>query len=174
MQNFSRLIADYLPCSCGRVIQIDLIADINRQELQKKLIDLFNTHPRKTVTNVLACLVPRRLSAALCKLLGFGEDLWASSVTRGQRNELVEILKAVQLSITGTAPICEAIVTQGGVVTAEIEPKTMESKIFPGLFFAGEVIDVDGPCGGYNLQIAWSTGVLAGKSAAGRCGRDVV
>jgi predicted flavoprotein YhiN len=75
-------------------------------------------------------------------------------------------LKKLPLSIKGTRPISEAIVTRGGVSTAEIEPETMESKICPHLFFAGEVIDADGPCGGYSLQICWSTGFLAGASAA--------
>ena len=73
------------------------------------------------------------------------------------------MLKKLPLSIEATAPIEEATITRGGVSTAEIDPKTMQSKICPGLYFAGETIDVDGPCGGYNLQIAWSTGVLAGK-----------
>jgi predicted flavoprotein YhiN len=82
------------------------------------------------------------------------------------RKKLVRIIKDLSLSVVSTRPIGEAIVTRGGVSVSEIEPKTMESKICPGLFFAGEVIDVDGPCGGYNLQMCWSTGALAGRSAA--------
>jgi hypothetical protein len=75
-------------------------------------------------------------------------------------------LKAIPLTIIGTAPIEDAIVTCGGVSLKEIDPRTMESRLVPGLFFAGEVIDIDGDCGGYNLQAAWSTGRLAGRSAA--------
>jgi predicted flavoprotein YhiN len=85
---------------------------------------------------------------------------------REKREQLLELLKALPLEITGTRPIKEATATRGGVGRDEIDPTTMQSKLCPGLFFAGEVIDVDGPCGGYNLQIAWSTGALAGKSAA--------
>ena len=78
----------------------------------------------------------------------------------------MQTLKALYLLIVRTRPIAEATVTRGGVSIEEIDPKTMQSKICPGLFFAGEVIDVDGPCGGYNLQISWSTGALSGRSAA--------
>ena len=78
------------------------------------------------------------------------------------------MIKALSLSIVHTRPIAEATVTRGGVSVNEVEPKTMESKLCPGLFFAGEVLDIDGPCGGYNLQACWSTAALAGSSAS-RC-----
>jgi hypothetical protein len=90
----------------------------------------------------------------------------ASQLKKALRKKLAHLIKALPLSIVCTRPIAEATITRGGVPTIEINPKKMESKICPGLFFAGEVIDADGPCGGYNLQICWSTGALAGASAA--------
>jgi predicted flavoprotein YhiN len=87
---------------------------------------------------------------------------------KNMRKKLIKLVKALPLSVVRTGSIAGATVTRGGVDIAEINPKTMESKICLGLFFAGEVIDVDGPCGGYNLQMCWSTGALAGSSAAGK------
>jgi hypothetical protein len=87
-------------------------------------------------------------------------------LSKDKRQTLVKMMKGLSLHVVGTRPIEEATVTRGGVETSEIDPTTMQSKLCPGLFFAGEVMNVDGPCGGYNLQIAWSTGALAGESAA--------
>ena len=91
------------------------------------------------------------------------------SVTREERRRLLSVLKDFRVSVSGTAPIAEAIVTSGGISTKEINPRTMESKIVNGLFFAGEIIDGDAYTGGFNLQIAWSTGHLAGISSAEYC-----
>jgi len=93
-------------------------------------------------------------------------ELPAGQLKKQSRYEIARTIKALPLSVMRTRSIEEATVTRGGVDIAELNPKTMESKICPGLFFAGEVIDVDGPCGGYNLQICWSTGALAGACAA--------
>jgi predicted flavoprotein YhiN len=90
----------------------------------------------------------------------------AGQLSTEKRRQLVALLKRLSLCIIGTEPIAKAIVTHGGVSRDEIDPRTMESKLRPGLFFAGEVIDLDGPCGGYNLQMCWSTGALAGRAAA--------
>ena len=100
------------------------------------------------------------------KRWGVPFDKKCQSVTREERRRLVDILKAFTVPISGYRPIEEAIVTSGGVKVSEINPKTMESKLIAGLYFAGEVIDVDAYTGGFNLQIAWSTGRLAGESAA--------
>ena len=90
----------------------------------------------------------------------------AGQLTGDKRKELVKATKALTVTVKSTRPIAEAMITRGGVCIDEIDSKTMQSKLCEGLFFAGEVIDVDGPCGGYNLQIAWSTGTLAGKNAS--------
>jgi predicted Rossmann fold flavoprotein len=97
---------------------------------------------------------------------GCPEELQASQWSKEHRKRLLAALKALELHIKATRPMAEATVTRGGVDTGQIDPKTMESRICPGLFFAGEILDVDGPCGGYNLQACWSTGALAGRSAA--------
>jgi len=91
----------------------------------------------------------------------------ANSLTRQKRRALVELLKGFPVEITGKRPVAEAIITSGGVKVSEIDPKTMESKLVPGLYFAGEIIDCDAYTGGFNLQIAWATAYAAGASAAG-------
>ena len=99
-------------------------------------------------------------------LSGIDERKKVNSITKEERHALVDVIRCLRISISGFRPINEAIVTKGGVAVKEISPKTMESKLCRGLYFAGEVIDVDAYTGGFNLQIAFSTGVLAGESAA--------
>ncbi|HUT30150.1 MAG TPA: NAD(P)/FAD-dependent oxidoreductase [Sedimentisphaerales bacterium] len=162
--DLSRLIADLLPESAIQ-ISVDMVVGCGEQVLDEKIVRLCAENPRKTMTNILSRFVPRRLAAALCGRLDIGETQ-PSQLSKQKRRKLVGVLKALPLTITGARPINEAMVTHGGVSTRQIEAKTMQSTICAGLFFAGEVIDVDGPCGGYNLQICWSTGALAGRSAA--------
>jgi len=165
--DLSRLLTDYLPNKKKPIqILIDTLPENTEAKLQKKLLNQIQVHPNKTITNILAGFVPRRLACILCGQAGVDMDLPANQLTKDTRLKILHMLKALPLSIIGTRPIAEAMVTLGGVTVAELEPKTMESKICPGLFFAGEVIDVDGPCGGYNLHIAFATAALAGKSAA--------
>ena len=165
--DMSRYLTDHLP-AVGKPlgITLDLAPQVAGTELETQITELVCANPKKKVVNVLAEFVPKRLSSVLCRQAGCGDELPASQLKKDVRKKLVGIIKALPLSILSTRPIAEAIVTHGGVSVTEIEPRTMESKICPGLFFAGEVIDVDGPCGGYNLQICWSTGALAGSSAA--------
>jgi len=160
--DMSRYLTDYLPA----VISLDLAPQVKEAELERKITEIIAINPKKKVVNILTEFVPKRLSAELCRQAGCGEELAAGQLKKDVRRKLVRILKALPISVVSTRPIDEATVTHGGVSVTEIEPKTMESKICPGLFFAGEVIDVDGPCGGYNLQMCWSTGALAGHSAA--------
>jgi len=163
----SRLVTDFLPSEKNPLkIFIDLVAVSSEEELEKMILRQISEHPHKTVANILAEIVPRRVSQILCEQFDFPAKLYANQLSKDTRRKLLHLLKALPLSIMRTRPIAEAMVTHGGVNLTEINPKTMESKICPGLFFAGEVIDVDGPCGGYNLQMCWSTGVLASSSAA--------
>jgi len=163
----SRFVTDFLPSEKNPLkISIDLVTDISEAELEKMILKQASRHPKKAVANVLAELVPKRLSQVLCGQFDLADSLPANQLSKDLRIKLLYLLKAVPLSIVRTRPIAEAIVTRGGVDVTEVEPKTMESKICPGLFFAGEILDVDGPCGGYNLQMCWSTGALAGSSAA--------
>ncbi len=109
-------------------------------------------------------LAGRTMIPVLVRLSGIPEDTKVNAITHEQRMKLLHLFKAFPVSVTGTRPIDEAIVTAGGVSTKEINPRTMESKLMPGLYFAGEVLDLDGYTGGFNLQIAWSTGYVAGNS----------
>lgn len=163
--NMSRYLTDYLPAGRTPIgISLDLAPQVIEVELETQITKLMAANPKKKVVNVLAEFVPKRLSAELCRQAGCGDELAAGQLKKDVRKKLVRFLKALPISVVSTRPIDEATVTHGGVSVTEIEPKTMESKICPGLFFAGEVIDADGPCGGYNLQICWSTGALAGQS----------
>jgi len=166
-QDLSRFITAQINSKDDGVdIQVDLCPDIDRTTLDQQIREQFTAHPKKGLANVLAGLVPKRLALALCRRVRCAEDLQAGQVTKETRKHLLTLLKALPLRVIGTRPIAEATVTQGGVATSQIRRQTMESKTCPGLHFAGEVIDIDGPCGGYHLQMCFSTGVLAGKAAA--------
>ena len=106
------------------------------------------------------------MSAYDVLIIGGGPGGLTAGIYAGRAQLKVGMIERLPLTVTGTEPIAKATVTRGGVSRNEIDPRTMESKIRPGLFFAGEVIDLDGPCGGYNLQMCWSTGAAAGRSAA--------
>jgi len=165
--DMSWYMTDYLPAvKTPIVINLDLLPHIEQAALEKQMTELIAVNPKRKVANILTEFVPKRLSIVLCRQAGCDESLEAGQLRKEVRKQLIQILKMLPLSIVRTRPIAEATVTRGGVSVAEVESKTMESKICPSLFFAGEVIDVDGPCGGYNLQVCWSTGALAGAASA--------
>jgi predicted Rossmann fold flavoprotein len=171
--NLSRLITDYLPNYDNPIkITIDMMPEYDIEQLDRQLIRLCSENPKKMLAGVLGRWLPRALMLKLCKQINPSETILAGSLQKRQRKELVRMLKHLPLSIAATCPIGEATVTRGGICLAEINPRTMESKLYPGLFFAGEVINADGPCGGFNLQIAFSTGSLAGKTAADSLSAD--
>ncbi len=120
---------------------------------------------RKQVSNLLSAHLPKKLSAILCALAGCPEELESANFAKLQREKLASLLTECPLTITGSAGFSKAMVTKGGVSLKEIDPRTLESRIVKGLFFAGELLDLDGPCGGYNLQWAFSSGYLAGIQA---------
>jgi predicted Rossmann fold flavoprotein len=163
--DLSRLLSDYLPAQGPIEIAVDVIPAMNETKLEEYLIGQLSQHSRKIIINVLFDLIPKKLAGLLCRQAGV-TDTTGSQLKKDQRRKVIQLLKKLPLSITATRPMAEATVTRGGVSTNEIDPKTMESRVCPGLYFAGEVIDVDGPCGGYNLQACWSTGALAGREAA--------
>ena len=166
-QNMSRYLTDYLPVADTPIeIVLDLAWHFEQAELETRIIEHIGANPKRKVVNILAGFLPKRLSALLCEQAGCDGQLPAGRLKKDMRKKLIKAVKALPLSIVRTGPIAEATVTRGGVDVTEIDPKAMESKICPGLFFAGEVIDIDGPCGGFNLQMCWSTGALAGSSAA--------
>jgi predicted Rossmann fold flavoprotein len=165
--DFSRLITDFLPDYANPIkATIDMMPQYQIDRLDKEIVSLCSQHPKKTAGAVLAKLLPRSLASSLLSQIDTSETILASQFPKSRRMQVVKMLKELPLSIVATCPIAQATVTRGGVCTEEINPKTMESRLCPGLFFAGEIINADGPCGGYNLQIAFSTGHLAGKSAA--------
>ncbi len=166
--DMSRHLTDYLPEEAPIGITLDLTPHVEQAWLEAQMAERIAVNPKRKVANVLAEFVPKRLSIVLCRQAGCDDELPAGQLKKDVRKKLLGILKVLPLSVVCTRPLAEATVTRGGVSVAEIEPKKMESKLCPGLFFAGEVLDVDGPCGGYILQICWSTGALAGCAAA-RC-----
>lgn len=144
-------------------IWFDLVPNIDEQAFKKVIDDSIAKNPRKLSPQIINDFMPRSLAVLLCSMVGC-EDKIATNLTRSERNRICELVKNHPLTVIANRSLSHAAATRGGVCNKEIDPKTMESKIVPGLFFAGEVMDVDGPCGGYNLQIAWSTGKLAGQS----------
>lgn len=143
-------------------IFIDLKPSLSEEKLDLRIQRDFADNINKSFINSLGKLLPNKMIPVVVGLSGIPFDLKVNSITKEQRKNLVKLLKAFPITVTGFRPIEEAIVTSGGVSVKEINPKTMESKLVKGLFFAGEVIDVDGYTGGFNLQIAFSTGYCAG------------
>ncbi len=158
----------HLPAELAQAqVTLDLKPGLTPQQLDLRLQRDFATQPRKQLQNVLPGLLPLRLSALFPDLAGVSGERVCGQITRGEREQLGAALKALPITLRARRPLAEAIVTRGGVDVKEIQPATMESKLLPGLYFAGEMIDVDAHTGGFNLQIAFSTGALAGSSAAG-------
>lgn len=146
--------------------QIDLKPALTIEQLDKRLQHDFNENANKDVSNAFSKLLPRKIIVPVLKRWGVPFDKKCNVITKEERKRVCELLKAFTVDISGFRPIEEAIITSGGVKVSELNPKTMESKLVRGLYFAGEVIDCDAYTGGFNLQIAWSTGKLAGENAA--------
>lgn len=147
-------------------INIDLKPALSTEQLDKRILRDFDLFKNKDLANSLNKLLPATMIPVIIKLSGIPFDTKCNSITKEQRSRLVSVLKKLPVNVRGFRPIDEAIVTSGGVAVKEINPKTMESKLVGNLYFAGEVIDVDAYTGGFNLQIAYSTGYLAGISAS--------
>ena len=145
---------------------IDLKPALTEEQLDKRLQKEFLQNTNRDVSNAFSGLLPRKIIIPVLKRWGVPFDKKCNVVTREERHALCGLLKGFTIPLTGFRPLEEAIITSGGVNTAELNPKTMESKLIAGLYFAGEVIDCDAYTGGFNLQIAWCTGRLAGENAA--------
>ena len=145
-------------------LEIDLKPALDEKKLDARILRDFEKYSNKEFKNALADLAGHTMIPVLVRLSGIPEETKVNSITREQRIRLLRLFKAFPVSVSGTRPIDEAIVTAGGVNTKEIDPRTMGSKLVQGLYFAGEVLDLDGYTGGFNLQIAWSTGFVAGNS----------
>ena len=145
----------------GNRLLIDLKPALDEGKLNDRILRDLDTYKNRTMENALTDLLPRSMIPVVLRKLDIPTQLQANSLTKEKRRALVELLKAFPVEITGKRPVAEAIITSGGVKTAQIDPKTMASKLVPGLYFAGEIIDCDAYTGGFNLQIAWATAYCA-------------
>jgi len=152
----------------GVVVRIDFMPDINFEKLDKIMQDDFGVKKNKLFRNSLDAMLPKKVIPILIKISGIDPDKKVSSINRDERKKILHLIKEFTLSVKGLVGFEKAVVTCGGVKLKEIDPKTMRSKLIDNLYFAGEVLDLDGPTGGYNLQMCWSTGRVAGENAAGR------
>ena len=143
---------------------IDLKPALDETKLEERILRDLEQYRNRTMENALTDLLPRSMIPVVLRKLSIPLDLPAHSLRKEQRKSILSLLKAFPVSISGKRPVAEAIITSGGVRTAEIDPKTMESKLVKGLYFAGEIIDCDAYTGGFNLQIAWSTAYAAGTA----------
>ncbi len=149
----------------GRYIfYIDLKPALDEKKLDERILRDFKEIPNRIFANSLSKLLPSKMIPTVVELSCIDGEKQVNSVTKQERQRLVSLLKAFPVHIRSFRPIAEAIVTSGGVKVSEVSPKTMESKLVKGLYFAGEILDVDGYTGGFNLQIAFSTGCLAGEN----------
>jgi predicted Rossmann fold flavoprotein len=147
-------------------ITLDLYPEETNINLDKKIEQIFLSNCKKTVKNALAGFAPANFITALLTNINIKPEKKATEISKTERLKIVEGFKNILLTVSGVRPFAEAQVTAGGVDTREVNPETLESKIIPGLYLAGEILDVNGDSGGFNLQWAWSSGFLAGKSAA--------
>ena len=148
------------------VVEIDLKPALDEATLDARILRDFSESKNRAFENALSGLYPKTMIPVIVERSGIPGETKVNSVTKEQRRQLLELTKHFTVKIDRRRPVEEAIVTSGGVSTKEIDPKTMESKLVPGLYFAGELIDVDAYTGGFNLQIAWATGCAAAQAAA--------
>ena len=144
---------------------IDLKPALEEEKLDSRILRDLSMYQNRSMENALTDLLPRSMIPVILRRLNIDPTMQANALKKQQRRELVTLLKNFSLDITGKRPVAEAIITSGGIKISEIDPKTMQSKIVPGLYFAGEIIDCDAYTGGFNLQIAWATAYAAGVAA---------
>lgn len=144
-------------------LQIDLKPALNEEKLNLRLLRDFEKYKNKQIINSLNELLPKKMIEPVIKKAKIKNEKRINEITKQERENLIHVIKCFEITISGFRPIEEAIITRGGINVKEINPKTMESKLIEGLYFAGEIIDVDSYTGGFNLQIAYSTGYTAGK-----------
>ncbi len=139
------------------------------EELRARLQRDFDRFGKRGFRNLLAGLLPHKMIEPFIEMTGIPPDRPGHQISAGERERLLVLLKSLRFNIKGPLPLSSAIVTAGGVSLKEIDPRTMASRLVPGLFFCGEVMDIDADTGGYNLQAAFSTGFVAGEEAAALC-----
>lgn len=145
-------------------VTVDLKPALTFDQLDRRILRDFDGNPNKQLKNVVSGLYPAKLTPVMVSLSGIDGEKKIHEITRQERAKLLELTKGLQMHVSGLRDYPEAIITQGGIRVKEVNPSTMESKLVKGLYFAGELLDLDAVTGGFNLQIAWSTGYLAGSS----------
>ena len=146
-------------------LHIDLKPALTEEQLDKRVLREFGTNHNRQFKNAVDSLFPSKLRPVIVELSGIPEEKKVHEITKEERLRFARLIKDFTMTLTGLRGYKEAIITKGGVSVKEIDPGTMESKLVKGLYFAGEVLDLDAVTGGYNLQIAWSTGYMAGMNA---------
>ncbi len=160
----SRIVVDELQKNNKVEITVDLKPALDEQKLDKRLLRDLNEHGKKKIGNIFSFWLPSTMVPVFIKQLGLNADKECHQISAKERKQIRHLMKNLPFTVSHNRSFKEAIITAGGIPTTEISSKTMESKIIKGLYFAGEIIDVDAKTGGYNLQIAYSTGWLAGNS----------
>ena len=150
------------------MLHLDWKPALSEEQLDKRLLKEFEENKNKQFKNALTGLAPAKLLPVLIARSGIPEEKKVNEITREERAALIACLKDFTMTLSALRGFEEAIITRGGISLKEVNPSTMESKLMSGLYFAGEMLDLDAFTGGFNLQIAWSTGYLAGQSAAGQ------
>ena len=146
--------------------EIDMKPSLTEEQLDARLLRDFDKNMNKQIRNALSELLPSSLIPVIIRLSEIDPYMIVHDVTKQQRQKLIHTMRHLTMTVTGVRGFNEAIITQGGIRVKEVDPSTMASKLVKGLYFAGEILDLDAVTGGYNLQIAWSTAYLAGRSAA--------
>ena len=162
--SLSKICVDAIRAGEKVAISIDLKPALDDQKLDQRILRDLNQHGKKQFQNILKLLLPQKLIPICTELMGIDPEKSGSQISSEERKRLRLWLKDFRLEITGYRPFSEAIITAGGVNLKEVDPRTMESRLVKGLYFAGEVLDIDADTGGYNLQAAFSTGWVAGRS----------
>ena len=159
--------------SIGKLLasgDVDLFIDfkpaLDFDMLDKRILRDLEEHKNKTIKNIVPDLLPQKMVPVILDLAKIDPEKKGNSITKDERKKLRLFLKQFPLTVKGLLGFNKAIITSGGVALNEVDPKTMRSRIIDNLYFAGEILDLDGPTGGYNLQVCWSTGYLAGENAA--------
>jgi len=162
----SGAVSDWLKNNLPVFVEIDFKPALSIEQLDARLLREFKENPKKGIKNVLKSLLPLRMVDCFLQTSKIIPDKKVSHLTQAERKLIIDLLKAFRLDIIKTAPLKEAIITRGGVILKEINPRTMESRLIRSLYFCGEMLDVDADTGGFNMQAAFSTGYLAGESAS--------
>ncbi len=148
-------------------VAIDLKPGLSEEQLDARFLRDFKANPKKSLRSLLKFFLPQRMIDVFISMAGVVPDKQVSQINKEERHKLVTLFKRWQLEVSGALPVEQAMITRGGISLKDINPQTMESRIISGLYFAGEMLDLDADTGGFNLQAAFSTGYLAGKSASG-------